>query len=220
MMNRDQRIARIGQIDLYPVTCQNLSLGRSNLDVLEGLLQGGARIVQLREKHWDKKDLYEMAVEFRRRTRAHDALLIVNDHLDIALAAGADGVHLGQEDLPLEAARRIAPGMILGASSHSLDEALTAESQGADYVNIGPIFPTETKQGVSRFLGPSAILEIGPRLKIPFTTMGGINRENIHQVLEAGAGRVAMVSGITKARDIAERVRELRRLIKEFTVTE
>lgn len=216
MMNREQRIARIGQIDLYPVTCQDLSLGRSNLDVLEGLLQGGARIVQLREKHWDKKDLYEMAVEFRRRTRAHDALLIVNDHLDVALAAGADGVHLGQEDLPLEAARRIAPGMILGASSHSLDEALTAERQGADYVNIGPIFPTETKQGVSRFLGPSAIREIGPRLKIPFTTMGGINRENIHQVLEAGAGRVAMVSGITKARDIAERVRELRRLINEF----
>ncbi|MCF8039082.1 MAG: thiamine phosphate synthase [Desulfohalobiaceae bacterium] len=217
-MNREQRIARIGQIDLYPVTCQDLSLGRSNLDVLEGLLQGGARIVQLREKHWDKKDLYEMAVEFRRRTRAHDALLIVNDHLDVALAAGADGVHLGQEDLPLEAARRIAPGMILGASSHSLDEALTAERQGADYVNIGPIFPTETKQGVSRFLGPSAIREIGPSLKIPFTTMGGINRENIDQVLEAGAGRVAMVSGITKARDIAERVRELRRQIKEFTL--
>ncbi|MCF8106887.1 MAG: thiamine phosphate synthase [Desulfohalobiaceae bacterium] len=220
MMNREQRIARIGQIDLYPVTCQDLSLGRSNLDVLDGLLQGGARIVQLREKHWDKKDLYEMAVEFRRRTRAYDALLIVNDHLDVALAAGADGVHLGQEDLPLEAARRIAPGMILGASSHSLDEALTAERQGADYVNIGPIFPTETKQGVSRFLGPSAIREIGPRLKIPFTTMGGINRENIHQVLEAGAGRVAMVSGITKARDIAERVRELRSLIKEFTATD
>ena len=98
-MNRKERLKKLKAIDIYPVTCQELSEGRTNLEVLAAVLAGGAKIIQLREKHWDKKDLYELAVEFRKRTRTHDALLIINDHLDVALAAGADGVHLGQEDL-------------------------------------------------------------------------------------------------------------------------
>lgn len=99
-------------------------------------------------------------------------------------------------------------------SCHNLAEALKAEKDGEDYVNIGPIFPTGTKKGVSDFLGPDAIRKIGPRLKIPFTTMGGINLDNIHLVLEANARRVAMVTGITRAPDIAARVRKLREIIQ------
>jgi len=215
-MNRKERLARLKEIDIYPVTCQNLSEGRTNLEVLDAILAGGVKIIQLREKHWDKRDLYELAIKFRKRTLEHCALLIINDHLDVALAAEADGVHLGQEDLPISAARKIAPGLILGASSHDLQEALKSEGDGADYVNIGPIFPTQTKKGISRFLGPDAIREIGPRLKVPFTTMGGINPNNIRQVLEAGARRVAMVTGITRAPDIANRVRELRKIILSY----
>jgi thiamine-phosphate pyrophosphorylase len=215
-MSREKRIEKIRAIDIYPVTCQDLSGGRKNLQVLDEILKGGATIIQLREKKWDKRDIYEMAVEFRKRTSEKDVLLIINDYVDIALASGADGVHLGQEDLPIEAARRIAPELIIGASSHSLEEALAAETQGADYVNIGPVFPTKTKEGVSRFLGTSAIKEIGSRLKVPFTTMGGINNHNIYQVLEAGARRVAMVTGIIQAENIAERVRELRSMIHSF----
>jgi thiamine-phosphate pyrophosphorylase len=215
-MNRKERLIKLKAIDIYPVTCQELSKGRTNLEVLAAVLAGGAKIIQLREKHWDKKDLYELAIEFRKRTRSQDALLFINDHVDVALAAGADGVHLGQEDLPIGAARKIAPELIIGASSHNLMEAQKAEQDGADYVNIGPIFPTKTKENTVRFLGPEAISEIGPQLTVPFTTMGGIHPDNIGLVLEAGARRVAMITGITRAVDIAERVRHLRKTITDY----
>jgi thiamine-phosphate pyrophosphorylase len=216
-MIRLERLARFKEIDLYPVTCQELSEGRTNLEMLEAVLAGGSRIIQLREKHWNKKDLYEVALEFRKQTLKSNALLIINDHVDIALAADADGVHLGHEDLPIPAARSIAPDLIIGASTHSLDEALRAEREGADYVNIGPIFPTKTKDKVTPALGPEAIREIGSTLKAPFTTMGGITLENINQVLEAGARRVALITGITRAKDMTERVKELRRIILSYT---
>lgn len=215
-MNRKERLIKLKAIDIYPVTCQELSKGRTNLEVLAAVLAGGAKIIQLREKHWDKKDLYELAIEFRKRTRSHDALLIINDHVDVALAVGADGVHLGQEDLPIRAARNIAPELIIGASSHNLMEALKAEQDGADYVNIGPIFPTKTKENTVPFLGPEAISEIGPQLTVPFTTMGGIHPDNIGRVLEAGARRVAMITGITRAEDITARVRRLRKTITDY----
>lgn len=215
-MNRAERVERFKKIDIYPVTCQALSEGRTNLEVLEAALAGGAKIIQLREKLLDKKDLYELTLEFRKQTLNRQALLIINDHVDVALAAGADGVHLGQEDLPISAGREIAPDLILGASSHSLEEALQAEEEGADYVNIGPIFPTETKEGITHFLGPDAIREIGPRLQVPFTTMGGIHRNNIRLVLEAGARHIAMVTGITRAQDITMRIEELRKIILSY----
>ena len=215
-MNYKERLAKLKEIDIYPVTCQDLSEGRTNLEVLTAILEGGAKIIQLREKQWSKKDLYNLAVEFRGHTRRYDALLIINDHVDVALASGADGVHLGQEDLPVEAARNLAPELIIGASSHSLKEALKAEKDGADYVNIGPIFPTKTKVDAVRFLGPEAIVEIAPQLTVPLTTMGGITPDNIHSVLKAGARRVAMITGITRAADIAQRVRQLREAIGNY----
>ncbi|MCD6224975.1 MAG: thiamine phosphate synthase [Deltaproteobacteria bacterium] len=212
-MNRKERIEAFKKIDIYPVTCRELSEGRSNIEVLDAVLAGGAKIIQLREKDWGKREIFELALEFRKRTLLHGALLIINDHLDIALATEADGVHLGQDDLPISAARKIAPVLLLGASSHSLEEALMAEKDGADYVNIGPVFPTKTKKKLTRFLGPEAIAEIGPKLKIPFTTMGGINQNNIQDVLKKGAKRIAMVTGITRAPDIADRVHALREMI-------
>jgi thiamine-phosphate pyrophosphorylase len=215
-MNRSERLAKFQEIDVYPVTCQDLSEGRTNLEVLDAVLAGGSKIIQLREKLWDKEDLYELALEFRKRTLKANALLIINDHLDVALAADADGVHLGQEDLPIPAARRIAPDLITGASTHSLEDALRAEAEGADYINIGPIFHTNTKDKVPRTLGPDAIREITPHIKVPFSTMGGINLDNIAQVLEAGARRVALITGVTRAPDVAERVRALRRIIRSY----
>lgn len=215
-MNHKERVAKLKKIDIYPVTCQELSEGRTNLEVLAAILKGGAKIIQLREKNWSKKDLYDLAIEFRKLTGSFDALLIINDHVDVALASGADGVHLGQEDLPVGAARKLAPELIIGASSHSLKEALKAQKDGADYVNIGPIFPTNTKTDANRFLGPEAIIEIGPQLTVPYTTMGGITQDNIHRVLRAGARRVAMITGITQAANITERVRQLRDIIGNY----
>jgi thiamine-phosphate pyrophosphorylase len=213
-MTRERRRARFDKIDVYPVTCERLSAGRSNLEVLEAVIRGGARIIQLREKEWSKRDLFALALNFREVTARADVLLIINDHLDIALAAGADGVHLGQDDLPITAARRLAPDLVIGISTHSLEEALDAERDGADYVNIGPVFATSTKAGVDRGLGPEAIATIGSRLEVPFTVMGGITAANFDEVLVAGVRRVAMITAITQAADIAETVRLFRERIR------
>ncbi len=216
-MKRELRRQMFQQVDVYPVTCEELSQGRSNLEVLEAVIQGGARIIQLREKEYRKKDLYHLALKLREMTAKAGVLLIINDHVDIALAVDADGVHLGQEDLPIQEAKKLAPELLIGASTHSLEDALQAQKHGADYVNIGPIFPTRTKEGVERVLGPDAIARITPHVKVPFTVMGGINEENIDQVLAQGARRVAMVTAITKAPDIAAKVKSLKEKIMEFS---
>jgi len=213
MNNKEQRLKAFQQIDIYPVTDQSLSLGRSNLEILDGLIAGGAGIVQLREKHLSKKDFYSLVQAFREKTVRAGMLLIINDHLDIALACGADGVHLGQDDLPLPAARKIAPELIIGISTHNLEEALRAQGQGADYINIGPIFATRTKEVAMALLGTEAIKKISSQLKIPFTVMGGINQSNIDLVLRAGARRIAVVTAITQADDVAGSVRVLKRFI-------
>jgi len=217
-MTREARIQLFQQVDVYPVTCEELSEGRSNLEVLEAVIQGGSKIIQLREKEYPKRDLYELALKFREITAKAEVLLIINDHVDIALGVEADGVHLGKEDLPLTVARHLAPELLIGASTHSLGDALQAQEDGADYVNIGPIFPTRTKEGVERVLGPEAIAAISPHVEVDFTVMGGINEDNIEQVLVKGARRVAMVAAITKAKDIAAKVRFLKEKIRQFSI--
>ena len=209
---RRQRFA--DDVDLYPVTCEELSAGRTDVQVLEAVIAGGARIIQLRDKRASPRAFYEKACRFRDLTRAHGVPLFINDHVDIALAVDADGVHLGQDDLPLPVARRLLPHQLLGASTHNLAEALRAEAEGADYVNIGPLYPTATKEGVREFLGPDAVRAIAPRLHIPFTVMGGITTANLADVLAAGARRVAVVTAITRAPDIAAAVRDWRERIR------
>ena len=209
-MKKQSRLDKFAATDIYPVTCERLSAGRSNIEVLEGVIQGGGKIIQLREKELPKRDIYELSVAFREITTRAGILLIINDHLDIALAVDADGVHLGQDDLPIAAAAKLAPDLIIGASTHSIEEARQAQADGADYINIGPIFPTKTKEKVSRFLGPLAIPEISGHTSLPFTVMGGINGANIDQVITQGARRIAVVTAITRAPDIAGSVRELR----------
>lgn len=218
MDQKDRKVRQemFSAMDIYPVTCERLSARRSNLEVLEAVIRGGSRIIQLREKELSGSALYGLALKFREITEAAGVLLIINDHLDIALAVGADGVHLGQDDLPIEAARKLAPHMLIGASSHSLEEALAAEKAGADYVNIGPVFPTGTKELKTRVLGPEAIAAIAPHLAVPFTVMGGINGSNIDQVLAAGARRVAVVTAITQARDMAATCADLRSRIRGY----
>jgi thiamine-phosphate pyrophosphorylase len=214
-MEKEKRKSFFETVDIYPVTCQRLSNGRSDLEVLDGLIEGGARIVQLREKQLCERDFFRLAEIFRERTNAAGMLLIINDRVDVAVAVGADGVHLGQEDFPVPAARKIAPSLLIGASTHGLDEALRAQDEGADYVNIGPIFPTGTKEGVERFLGPGQIAKIAPRLRIPFTVMGGIKESNVTEVLKMGATKIAVVTAITQAPDIAQAVRSFRNIIRK-----
>lgn len=201
--------------DLYPVTCEALSRGRSNIEVLMQLIEGGVKIVQLREKDLSKKEFFNLAVRFREITLRHEVKLIINDHLDVALAVKADGIHLGQSDFPCREARKLAPGMIIGVSTHNLEQARAAEKDGAFYVNLGPIFDTGTKGVFSKGLGVELIKEVAPHLKIPFTVMGGINRGNIDDVLAAGARRIAMITALTQAEDIKETVRYFIKKIRE-----
>lgn len=213
-MDRQTRKAMFEEVDVYPVTCEKLSAGRTDIEVLEAVIRGGAKIIQLREKELSDRDFYRLAVKFREMTAAAGVLLFINDRPDIALASGADGVHLGQDNLPVSAVRSFAPDLLLGASTHNLEEALQAQAEGADYVNIGPIFPTKTKEGITDFLGPEAIPAIGGKISIPFTVMGGIGEANIDQVIAAGARRIAMVTAITKAPDIARTVKAFKERIR------
>jgi thiamine-phosphate pyrophosphorylase len=200
--------------DLYPVTCQKLSRGRSNLDVLDALIKGGARVVQLREKDLSKRELFELAKAFRERTSDAGMTLIINDHIDVCRAVHADGVHLGQDDFPVREARELlGPLAVIGVSTHSVEQALKAVEEGADYINVGPIFATQTKE----HSGPPAGIELFRHVRklanIPITVMGGINMNNVDQLLEAGADRIAVVSAVVGAEDIAGTVREFRRRI-------
>ncbi|MGD0217378.1 MAG: thiamine phosphate synthase [Desulfobaccales bacterium] len=208
-MNLARRLAAFERADLYVVITQAFCAGRGGLTILDQVLAAGVGIVQLREKDPTDRRLYELAVAFRRRTQAAGALLIIDDRLDIALAAGADGVHLGQEDLPVDAAREIAPDLIIGASSHSLEEALAAQEAGAGYVNIGPIFATATKPAVTP-LGLAALEGIAPHLRIPWSTMGGINQRNIAGVVACGARHPAVMSAVTAAPEPGAAARALR----------
>ena len=213
-MDHAARMARFDQTDLYVVITESFCESHTALDVLDAVLDAGVRLVQFREKDLEGAELYRRCLAFRERTRDARALLIVDDRLDLALAVGADGVHLGQTDLPIDAARRVAPELILGASSHDLHQALAAQKAGASYVNIGPIFPTKTKNLPTGALGPDIIDRIAPRLSVPFTCMGGINAHNIGQVLERGARHIAVVTAATTAPDVRHAARQLRQAIQ------
>jgi thiamine-phosphate pyrophosphorylase len=212
-MNLKKRIDKFDAIDIYPVISSEFCLGRDSIDMLKKIADGGAGIVQLREKNISKCDIAKLAEKFRTITSEYNMLLIINDHPDIAQQVNADGVHLGQEDLSVDNAKQYDEQLIVGISCHSIGEALEAEQNGADYINIGPIYATGTKSLSMQPLGPEAISDIAPRIGIPFTIMGGIKAGNIPELLAAGASKIAMVTEITEAENVTERVRELRRLI-------
>lgn len=210
-----QRMARFRRAGLYLVTSQSLSRGRSTEEIVKMALAGGARLIQLREKDLPLPNLVQLAKQIRAMTKKAGALLIINDRLDLALASGADGVHLGQDDLPVALARKISPDMIIGASTHSLKEAFAAQRAGASYVNIGPIFPTKTKKWNEKFLGLQKMKLIAAKIKIPFTVMGGIKAEHIPDLAKAGAKTIAVVTAVTAAENPRETVKKILALIQK-----
>ncbi|MDD3703989.1 MAG: thiamine phosphate synthase, partial [Victivallaceae bacterium] len=180
--NINERIAAFETSDIYPVISSEFCNGRDPLMILRAVAAAGAKLVQLREKNLTKKDLYELGVEYRKITFEYHMLLIVNDHTDLALALNADGVHLGQDDLPLNAAQKIAPELLFGVSTHNPEEAVEAVRDGAGYINIGPIYPTGTKQVNCGAVGTEMIRQIAPALPIPFSVMGGIKSKHIQEL--------------------------------------
>lgn len=190
-------------VTVYPVSCEKLAGGRSDLEWLAAVLAGGARIVQLRDKEAGDRELFAKAQAFRRLTSAAGALFIVNNRLDIALLSGADGVHLGNSDLPAEAARQLAPALLIGVSANTVDQAATAQARGASYFNIGPLFPTATKAGLKEFLGAAAIPAFRAVSPLPFTVMGGVKLDHVEELVARGARRLAVVTALSQAADIA-----------------
>lgn len=207
-----EKMEAFSHVDVYPVISSEFTNGRDVLYVLRQIAEAGAGIVQLREKNKTKAEIYRLALEYRRITAQFNMLLILNDHLDIALATDADGVHLGQDDLPLEPAKKLGADIIIGNSTHNLEEALAAKAAGADYINIGPIYPTGTKNVACGAIGLETLKHVSAQVNMPFTVMGGIKARHIPGLLACGARKIAMVTEITQAEDIRARTAELRNL--------
>lgn len=200
---------------LYAITDERYHPGREMLAVMEEALQGGADCIQLRDKTSSKREIFEKAKALRALTRRYDALFIVNDHLDIALAADADGVHLGQDDLPLAEARKLMKDKVIGISTHSIGQARAAERGGADYIGVGPVFATQTKAGVPP-VTVDYVRQAAAEIRIPFVAIGGIKLHNVEEVLAAGATRICAVSEIVGSADVKGTCRRFLQIMDSF----
>src|SRR3989338_2049689 len=197
---------------LYVITESAISRGRSNEFAVKEAIKGGAEIIQLREKQWDKNKIKEEAIKLLKICKKNNALFIVNDYIDIALEIGADGVHLGQSDVPIQEARKLCGDkLVIGLSTHSVEQAVKADKEDVDYITIGPIFKTRAKDYT---VGVAIIKDILKKIKKPLIAIGGINKNNIDSVLEQGIKSVAVISAVVSADDVKEAAEELVEKIK------
>lgn len=196
---------------LYLVTDRRLMSSKTIEESVESAIEGGASVVQLREKDCTPREFYELAVRVKKITAPHKVPLIINDRIDICLAADADGVHLGQKDLPCAEARRIlGRGKIIGVSAALPEEARQAQNDGADYLGIGAVFATGTKSD-TRPVTPEIIREIRSAVTIPFVVIGGVNADNIKQLYGLGINGAAVVSAVVSQSDITSAARTMRK---------
>ena len=215
MRTHEERMELFKSSDLYPVISSEFCNGRSVCEILSGIASAGAKIVQIREKNISDLAMFELVKRCKEITDRYGMLLIVDDRLDIAMAAGADGVHLGQEDFPLAEARVLAPEMLLGASTHNVEEIRKALAEGCSYLNMGPLVPTNTKSGACGELGLDRIEELKKFVHCPYSVMGGIKEHHLALLSGKGYKHIAMVTEITQAGDVASKVKELRKIMKE-----
>lgn len=201
---------------LYLVTDRGLARGRSNLEIVTAAVDGGATVVQLREKDCPTLEFIEQALLIKAFLKTRHIPLVVNDRVDIALAVKADGVHLGQTDMPLNMAKDIlGDTMLIGISAESIEDAITAEKGGADYLGVSPIYATPTKTDTAPALGLEGLREIRKAVKLPLVGIGGLNTDNAADVIRNGADGVAVVSAIVAADDPSAAARELKQIINE-----
>ncbi len=203
--------------DLYVVTDEKLSRGLSHAAIAQQAVEGGADVIQLRDKALQGRELFEAACTIREITYRAGTLFIINDRLDIALACRADGVHIGQHDIPLSAIRPFAPyPFIIGVSVSSLEEAIKAEKEGADYVAVSPVFSTGSKGDAGPGLGLMLVREISDTLSIPVIGIGGIHLENAGDVFNAGASGVAVISAVVSQDNIVTAAKAFKSKIREI----
>ncbi len=218
-MNSEQKI----NFRLYLITDRELvTCHLSLVTAVKEALKGGVKAVQLREKDLGTRELLRLAYRLRDLTRKYDAKLFINDRLDIALAVGADGVHLAQNSIPADAVRRAvyrsrithqASRFLIGVSTHSLKEAKEAEKAGADFITLGPVYRTPSKLKYGEPLGPGVLKDVSRKVKIPVFALGGVKSSRIKELKKAGAYGVAMISEIFGAEDIKRKTKEITNLI-------
>jgi len=211
----------IASIDysLYLVTDRALSRGRTTIEIVKAGVAGGVTCVQLREKHCSTHKFIEEALSVKKYLKENKIPLIINDRVDVAQAVGADGVHLGQTDMPLKMARDILrDSMVIGISTESLEDAIRAEKDGADYIGISPIFATPTKTDTALPLGLEGLKKISQVVKLPKVAIGGLNQKNAGEVILNGADGIAVVSAIVSAEDPRKAAKQLSTIIKKAPI--
>ena len=202
--------------DIYAITDSNLSLGRPVDVVVGALLDAGVTMIQYREKRKHAGEMLRECEILRKMTRDAGAFFIVNDHVDIAMLVKADGVHVGQEDLPVGRVRElVGEDCVIGLSTHSPEQVAGAIRDGADYIGVGPLFATRTKEDVTAPVGLEYLEYVAKNHTIPFAAIGGIKRHNIADVVRHGAYCCCLVSELVGTEDIKGRVAEVRKIMKE-----
>lgn len=206
---------------LYVIVDPDACRGRDPVEVARLALEGGAAVVQWRDKRREKGDQVAQACAVRDLCRARDVLFLVNDHVDLALAIDADGVHLGQHDLPIELVRPLVPeGFVIGVSTNNADEAKVAEANGASYVAIGAVFPTSSKEAErTRAASPDRVREVKAAVRVPVVAIGGIDASNVQQVIDAGADAAAVISAVCAADDPLAAASDLARAFASRTAS-
>jgi len=207
-------LKKLNEIDFYLVTDSGLSK-KGNLNDVNNAVKAGCKIIQYREKEKSTKELVEEAFLIKEACLGK-AIFLVNDRLDVALAVDADGVHIGQEDMPFELARKILGNeKIIGLTVHDVKEAVSAEKKGADYIGLSPIFSTNTKKDAGNVCGVDMIEKVKNEVNVPIVAIGGINKENISDVIKAGAHSAVAISAVVCAEDVYEEVKDFIRIKKE-----
>ncbi len=197
---------------IYGITFEKFSNGRTNIQIVKEMIENGIKIIQYREKDKSFKEMYEEATILREMTKKAGVIFIINDHVELAQMVDADGVHIGQDDWPLKEVRKLLGNeKIIGLSTHSKTQAIEAVKLGADYIGVGPIFDTNTKDYAT--VGIEYLEFVAKNIDIPFVAIGGIKEHNIKEVLKAGAKTIALVTEITEAKNIKEKLEKLNSLI-------
>lgn len=203
--------------DLYVITDEAIAGGLSHAEIARRAIAGGADVIQLRDKVCGCREFNRIGRKIREITRKTGTLFIINDRLDVALECGADGVHLGPDDIRADVARQLSPpGFIIGISVGTVDEAVRAEQDGADYLALSPVFSTASKYDAGPGRGLDEFRKIKRNVSVPVIAIGGINRDNVREVIAAGADGVAVISGVVGSPDITIAARELKNLIRVY----
>ena len=211
-MKRKEAMHNFLTADIYGLTSEEHSMGRSNAETARLMLESEIKVIQYREKDKKAAEMYKECLELREMTRKAGATLIINDHIDLAIAVDADGVHIGQDDLPPSVVRKlIGEEMIIGLSTHTPQEAKAAVECGlVDYIGVGPIFSTKTKKDVCAPVGFAYLDYVAHHIPLPFVAIGGIKEHNIVEVRARGARVIALVTEIVGADNIPAKVRSIR----------